>query len=332
MTTLFEDYRMKLSTIFAASVMAFGLVASAAAQTNMKISISVAQNSHQGVGIDVFAKEVEKRTAGRYKIQTFYSGSLGGERESIEAVQLGTQELTFTSTGPVPNFVPEARILDIPFLFRDKKHARAVLDGPIGQDMLVKFEPKGFKALAWGENGVRHMTNSKRAVNSPDDLKGLKMRTMENPVHVAAYKGFGIVPTPMAFPEVFTALQQGTVDGQENPLSVIMAAKFDQVQKYLSLTGHVYSPAIFLMSKAAFDKLSAADKTAFLESAKEAAKANRARVDEDDAKGVAELKSKGMSVVENVDKAKFVATLAPVNAEFEKQFGKDMLDKIRAVK
>jgi TRAP-type transport system periplasmic protein len=323
---------MKLNHLFLAATLAIGFVASAAAQTTMKISISVAQNSHQGVGIDVFAKEVEKRTAGRYKIQTFYSGSLGGERESIEAVQLGTQELTFTSTGPVPNFVPEARILDIPFLFRDKAHARAVLDGPIGQDMLVKFEPKGFKALAWGENGVRHMTNSKRAVNSPDDLKGLKMRTMENPVHVAAYKGFGIVPTPMAFPEVFTALQQGTVDGQENPLSVIMAAKFDQVQKHLSLTGHVYSPAIFLMSKAAFDKLSAADKTAFLESAKEAAKANRARVDEDDSKGVAELKSKGMSVVENVDKAKFVATLAPVNAEFEKQFGKETLDKIRAVK
>jgi TRAP-type transport system periplasmic protein len=323
---------MKLNHLFLAATLAIGFIASAAAQTTMKISISVAQNSHQGVGIDVFAKEVEKRTAGRYKIQTFYSGSLGGERESIEAVQLGTQELTFTSTGPVPNFVPEARILDIPFLFRDKAHARAVLDGPIGQDMLVKFEPKGFKALAWGENGVRHMTNSKRAVNSPDDLRGLKMRTMENPVHVAAYKGFGIVPTPMAFPEVFTALQQGTVDGQENPLSVIMAAKFDQVQKHLSLTGHVYSPAIFLMSKAAFDKLSAADKTAFLESAKEAAKANRARVDEDDSKGVAELKSKGMSVVENVDKAKFVATLAPVNAEFEKQFGKETLDKIRAVK
>ncbi len=323
---------MKLNRLFLAAVLSFGFVASAAAQTTMKISISVAQNSHQGVGIDVFAKEVEKRTAGRYKIQTFYSGSLGGERESVEAVQLGTQELTLTSTGPVPNFVPDARILDIPFLFRDKKHARAVLDGPIGQDMLVKFEPKGFKALAWAENGVRHMTNSKRAVNSPDDLKGLKMRTMENPVHVAAYKGFGIVPTPMAFPEVFTALQQGTVDGQENPLSVIMAAKLDQVQKHLSLTGHVYSPAIFLMSKAAYDKLSAADKTAFLESAKEAAKANRARVDEDDAKGVAELKSRGMSIVENVDKAKFVATLGPVNAEFEKQFGKETLDKIRAVK
>jgi tripartite ATP-independent transporter DctP family solute receptor len=301
-------------------------------QTTMKISISVAQNSHQGVGIDVFAKEVEKRTAGRYKVQTFYSGSLGGERESIEAVQLGTQELTLTSTGPVPNFVPEARILDIPFLFRDKAHARAVLDGPIGQDMLKTFEPKGFKALAWAENGVRHMTNSKRAVNAPDDLKGLKMRTMENPVHVAAYKGFGIITTPMAFPEVFTALQQGTVDGQENPLSVIMAAKFDQVQKHLTLTGHVYSPCIFLMNKAAFDKLSAADKQAFLDAAKEATKANRARVDEDDAKGVAELRSKGMQVVESPDKTKFQAALAPVYTQFEAQFGKANIDRIRNFK
>jgi TRAP-type transport system periplasmic protein len=326
---------MKLSRIFLAASLAAGFLAvtgAALAQTAMRISISVAQNSHQGVAIDTFAREVEKRTAGRYKIQPFYSGSLGGERESIEAVQLGTQELTFTSTGPVPNFVPDARILDIPFLFRDKAHARMVLDGPIGQEMLTKFEPKGFKALAWGENGVRHMTNSKRSVNTPDDLKGLKMRTMENPVHVAAYKGFGIVPTPMAFPEVFTALQQGTVDGQENPLSVIMAAKFDQVQKHLSLTGHVYSPAIFLMSKGAFDKLSAADKTAFLEAAKEGAKAGRARVDEDDSKGVAELRSKGMTVVENLDKSKFVAQLAPVNAEFEKQFGKANIDRIRNVK
>lgn len=323
---------MKLSKLVLGLALAAGFVASAAAQTTMKISISVAQNSHQGVAIDTFAREVEKRTGGRYKVQTFYSGSLGGERESIEAVQLGTQELAFSSTGPVPNFVPEARILDIPFLFRDKAHARAVLDGPIGQEMLTKFDSKGFKALAWAENGFRHMTNSKRAVNAPDDLKGLKMRTMENPIHVTAYKGLGIVTTPMAFPEVFTALQQGTVDGQENPLSVIMSAKFDQVQKHLSLTGHVYSPAIFLMNKASFEKLSAADKQAFIDAAKEGTKANRARVDEDDAKGVAELRSKGMSVVDNVDKSKFVNTLAPVNAEFEKQFGKANLDRIRNFK
>ena len=323
---------MKLNKLVIGLSLALGLAAGASAQTTMKISISIAQNSHQGIAIDTFGKEVEKRTGGRYKVQSFYSGSLGGERESIEAVQLGTQELAFSSTGPVPNFVPEAKILDIPFLFRDKAHARAVLDGPIGQEMLAKFEPKGFKALAWGENGIRHMTNSKRSVNAPEDLKGLKMRTMENPVHVAAYKGLGIVTTPMAFPEVFTALQQGTVDGQENPLSVIMASKFDQVQKHLTLTGHVYSPGIFLMSKPVFDKLSAADKQAFLDAAKEGVKANRARVDEDDAKGVTELRSKGMTVIENVDKAKFVAMLAPVNAEFEKQFGKANIDRIRNVK
>jgi TRAP-type transport system periplasmic protein len=324
---------MKLSKLLIGLSLALGFVATTSAQTTtMRISISVAQNSHQGIAIDTFAKEVEKRTAGRYKVQTFYAGALGGERESIEAVQLGTQELAFSSTGPIPNFVPETKILDVPFLFRDKPHARAVLDGPIGQDLLTKFDAKGFKALAWAENGVRHMTNSKRDVKVPEDLKGLKMRTMENPVHIAAYKGLGIVTTPMAFPEVFTALQQGTVDGQENPLSVIMSAKFDQVQKHLSLTGHVYSPAIFVMNKAAFDKLSAADKTAFIEAAKEGTKLNRARVDQDDATGVTELRAKGMTVTENVDKAKFVAMLAPVNAEFEKQFGKANLDAIRAVK
>jgi len=227
---------------------------------------------------------------------------------------------------------PEPCIFDLCCLFRDKAHARDVLDGPIGQDLHSKFEAKGFKALAWSENGVRHMTNSKRPINEPADLKGLKMRTMENPVHVAAYKGLGIVTTPMAFPEVFTALQQGTVDGQENPLSVIMAANFDQVQKHISLTGHVYSPSVYLMNKAVWDKLSAADKQIFLDAAKEGVKANRARVDKDDASGVAELRKKGMTVIENVDKAKFVATLAPINAEFEKQFGKANLDRIRNYK
>ncbi|MEO5702188.1 MAG: TRAP transporter substrate-binding protein [Casimicrobiaceae bacterium] len=321
-----------ITTVVAGALAACLSVGPAAAQTTMKINISLAQNSHQGVAIDTFAKEVEKRTNGRYKIQPFYSGSLGAERESVEAVQLGTQELTFTSTGPVPNFVPDVAILDIPFLFRDYGHARAVLDGPIGQDLLQKFPAKGIVALAWAENGFRHMTNSKHAVAVPEDLKGLKMRTMENPVHIQAYKAFGIIPTPMAFTEVFTALQQGTVDGQENPLSVITAAKLDQVQKYLSLTGHVYSPALFLMNKAAWDKLLPADKQAFLEAAKEGVKANRARVDEDEKKAVADLRSKGMTVTESLDKARFQATLGPTYAEFGKKFGQPNIDRIRNFK
>ena len=319
--------------VLSLSGLAMGFVPGvASAQTMMRISISTAGDSHQKVAIDTMAKEVEQRSNGRYKIQAFYASSLGGEREATESVQMGTQELTWTSSGPLPNFVPEAKIIDVPFLFRDYAHARAVLDGPIGQELLTKFDSKGIKALAWGENGFRHMTNSKRPINAPEDLKGLKMRTMENPVHIQAYKGFGIIPTPMAFGEVFTALQQGTVDGQENPISVISSNKFDQVQKYMTLTGHVYSAGIFLMNKALFDKLPEADKKIFLDSAKVAAKANRDRVDQDEKTAVADLRSKGMQIVENVDKTKYQAALAPVFADFDKQFGKANLDKIKNYK
>lgn len=300
--------------------------------TTFKMNISVSQNSHYGVAVDTFAAEVEKRTGGRYKVQNFYSSALGNEREATEAVQLGTLDLVMTSTGPIPNFVPEVSVLDIPFLFRSYEHARAVLDGPIGQEMLTKFDSKGFKALAWGENGFRHMTNNKVPVKSPADLRGLKLRTMENPIHIQAYKGFGIIPTPMGISEVFTGLQQGTVDGQENPLTVIQAWKFDQVQKHLTLTGHVYSPAVILMNKGLWDKLPAADKDAFLAAAKEAVKANRARIDSDEQTVVSYLRSKGMQVIEDVDRSQFQAALAPVFAEFNKKFGDAAIARIRDFK
>ena len=323
---------MQLHQLVLGLGLAFGLVAGASAQTTMRISISTAQNSHQGVAIDVFAKEVEKRTGGRYKVQTFYNGALGGERESIEAVQLGTQELAFSSTGPVPNFVPEAKILDVPFLFTDKAHARAVLDGPIGQEMLTKFDAKGFKALAWAENGFRHMTNSKRDVKSPEDLKGLKMRTMENPVHITAYKAFGIITTPMAFPEVFTALQQGTVDGQENPIPVILSAKFAQVQKYLSLTGHVYTPAYATVGAKKWASLPA-DVRKTLESV---AKDTQGFVYQAAAKAESDLleklKSGGMQV-NTPDKNAFIAASKPVYEEFAKEVkgAKEVIDRAIAL-
>jgi tripartite ATP-independent transporter DctP family solute receptor len=321
----------RLPALALAAALAAGLTFSwpVLAQTTLRINIALAQNSHYGVAIDTFARDVERRTQGRYKVLTFYSAALGAERESVEGVQLGTLDLTLTSTGPLPNFVPELAILDIPFLFRDYAHARAVLDGPIGQELLAKFPATGMVGLAWGENGFRHMTNSKRPVNVPEDLRGLKMRTMENPIHIEAYKQFGIRPTPMAFTEVFTALQQGTVDGQENPLSVITAAKLDQVQKYLSLTGHVYSPAVFLMNEAQWNKLSDADKQAFLDAAKEGVKANRARVDDDERKAVADLRAKGMTVSENVDKAKFRAALGPVYVDLAGRFGQANIDRIK---
>ena len=305
---------------------------SASAQTIVKIGYTPAATSHYGVGTNVFCEEIEKNTQNRYKCQIFPNGSLGGEREMIEAVQLGTLDIVNTSTGPVGNFVPEVKIVDIPFLFRDYDHARSYFDGPEGQALLTKFPAKGLVALTWTENGFRHMTNSKRSIVKPEDASGLKMRTMENKVHMDGYKAFGIRPTPMAFPEVFGALQQGIVDGQENPIPVILASKFSQVQKYLSLTGHVYSPALFLTSPRFMKKLNDADQKVFYEAAKKANIAQRKKVNEDEANGIAQLESEGMVVVRVVDGPAFRKALDQTYIQYGKEFGADNIKKIQDYK
>lgn len=319
-----------LQAVTAAALLATG--AAASAQTVLKMGYAVAQNSHYGVGATVLCDEIEKGTAGRYKCQHYPAAALGGEREMIEAVQLGTQDLVNTSTGPLGNFVPETKIFDIPFLFRDYDHARKVMDGKIGQDVLMAMRSKGLIGLAWGENGFRHMTNSKRPINQATDAAGLKMRTMENKVHMAGYKTFGILPTPMAFPELFTALQQGTVDGQENPIPVILASKFSQVQKHLSLTGHVYSPAVFILSPNVWNKLSDADKKVFTDAAIKGGAAQRKKVNDDENNGIAQLKKDGMQVVEKPNGDSFRKAVAPAYAEFAKEFGADKIAAIQAVK
>jgi len=315
--------------LFAAGTL---VCAAASAQTTIKIGYATSPQSHYGVGTTAFCEEVEKRTNGRYKCQQFPNSALGGEREMIEAVQLGTLDIVNTSTGPVGNFVPEVNIVDIPFLFRDYDHARKVLDGPIGDELRAKFPAKGLIALAWTENGFRHMTNSRRPIVKPEDAKGLKIRSMQNKVHIQAFQSIGIQPTPMAFPELFTALQQGTVDGQENPIPVILSAKFAQVQKHLSLTGHVYSPALLIASPALWNKLSDADKKAFTEAGKAGGAAQRRKVNEDERNGIDELRKAGMNVVTNVDGAAFRAAMTPVWAEFAKQFGADAIKRIQDVK
>jgi len=321
---------MKRSLI-ALAMFAAGISA-AQAQTIVKIGYATTATSHYGVGSTVFCDDIEKGTQGRYKCQQFPSSALGGEREMIEAVQLGTLDIVNTSTGPVGNFVPEVKIVDIPFLFRDYAHARKVMDGPIGQDILTKFPSKGLVALAWTENGFRHMTNNKRSIVKPEDAAGLKMRTMENKVHMEGYRAFGIQPTPMAFPEVFGALQQGTVDGQENPIPVILASKFSQVQKHLSLTGHVYSPALLITSPRLMNKLSDADKKVFYAAAKNASTAQRKKVNEDEDNGIAQLEKDGMTVVRKVDGQAFRNALIAPYAEYSKEFGADNIRKIQEVR
>jgi TRAP-type transport system periplasmic protein len=324
---------MKLLSLLTAALMSASIAAPSLAQTkSLKLGHPQSATSAFHAGAVVFAEEVAKRTNGRYKIDLFPSGSLGGEREMVESVQLGTLDFVVTSTGPVGNFVPDTLITDIPFLFRDYAHARAVLDGPIGQNILAKFPAKGLVGLAWAENGFRHLTNSKREVKGPSDLSGVKLRTMENPVHMTAFRALGAQPAPMAFTELFTALQQGTVDGQENPIPVIVSSKFGQVQKHLTLTGHVYSPALIMTSATLFGSLPKADQDAMGEAAKAGAAAMRKRVNEIETSGVAELKAQGVQVVDTVDKAAFQQALTPAYAEYAKRFGADNIERIRASK
>jgi tripartite ATP-independent transporter DctP family solute receptor len=313
-----------------AALLALGM-SGAQAQTALKLGYSLAPTSHYGVGATAMAEELERLSNGKFTIEQFPANALGGEREMVEGAQIGTVDLVITSTGPVGNFVPDTLITDIPFLFRDYEHAHAVLDGPIGQEILEQFPNHGLVALAWGENGFRNLTNNVRPIRSPEDAKGLKVRTMENQVHMRAFEELGVLPTPMAFPELFTALQQGTVDGQENPIGVILSANFAQVQDHLSLSQHVYSPALIIVSPAVWDGLSDEEKGWFREAAAAGAKAMREKVREDAETGVATLREQGMEVVEEVDRAAFEAALAPAFAEFAERFGQEKIDAIRNV-
>ena len=241
-------------------------------------------------------------------------------------------EAAIVSTGALSNFVPAVGVVDIPFLFRDTQHARAVMDGAFGQDLLAQFQKRGLVALSWGEQGFRHLSNNKHAVNGVADLKGLKIRVTENPVHITAFRTLGASPTPMSWPEVIGALQQGTIDGQENPISVLVSTKLWQVQKHLTLTSHVYAPMALIVSPSFWGSLNAAQKTAFTEAAKKGALASRAFVDTVEKKGVEEAKANGMKVVEKVDQAAFRTALEPAYKEYAKKFGQKTLDAITAVK
>ena len=303
-----------------------------AAPKEVKLGYALAVNSHYGAAAKAWADSVEKATNNAFAIKHFPSSALGGERELIEGLQLGTVEAAIVSTGALSNFVSDVGIVDIPFLFRDTQHARAVLDGKFGQDLMAKFQQRGLVALAWGEQGFRHLTNNKVSVQNVADLKGLKIRVTENPVHITAFRTLGAAPTPMSWPEVISALQQGTIDGQENPISVLTSSKLWEVQKHLTLTSHVYAPVVLVLSPSFWGSLTDAQKAAFTEGAKAGAQASRAFVDDVEAKGVEMAKSNGMQVVENVDAAAFRAALEPAYKQYAKKFGQQTLDAIANVK
>lgn len=326
-------FRTSCLAIAAATAMGFLSVAPAAAAEPVVIGIGFATPliGPHGAGAKAFKDELERLSPGRFKIQLYPAAALGGEREMVESLQLGNLQIAVTGTAVIGNFVPDLMVLDMPFMFRDSTHARAVLDGVVGQDLLAKFKPRGLVGLAFGEIGFRQITTTKRIVTTPDTMKGLKIRTMENPVHLAAFRALGAQPTPMSWAEVVTSLQQGTIDAQENPLSIIVASKLWETQKHLTLSKHAFTAIAFTMSPSVFDNLLPADQENIRKAAIVGRTANRQYVDEVEKAGVEEVRKHGMQVVTEVDLTAYRKQLEPVYKQYGARFG-SVMTRIAAVK
>ena len=316
------------------AMFALAVPASAQYKATMKLATATAPEHPYNLGAQKFADLIKERTNDRIRIKIYPSLQLGkGEREMLEGVQQGAIDLLVTSTGPLGGFSPSINILDFPFLFRDFNHVDLVMDGSIGRKLLDDFEKVNVKGLAFWENGFRHLTNSKRVVKKVEDGKGLKIRTMENKVHLAAWKDAGFNPTPMAWGEVFIAMQQGVIDGQENPIAVYYTSKlWEAKQNHLSLTSHVYSPSPILMSKKTFDIMPKEDQKLFLETALEVAKFQRRLNRDAEESRLKEVAGKGVTVVRDVDRESFKKAMAPVYDQFSSQFPKAEIEIIMNAK
>lgn len=309
-------------------------IASAQFKATMKLASATPPDHPYNVGGQKFADLIKERTNGRIEIKIYPAMQLGkGEREMLEGIQQGAIDLLVTSTGPLGGFSPSINILDFPFLFRDFNHVDLVMDGAIGRKLLNDFDKANIKALAFWENGFRHLTNSKRPVKKVEDGKGLKIRTMENKVHLAAWKAAGLNPTPMAWGEVFTALQQGVIDGQENPIAVIHSTKlWEAGQKHFSFSAHVYSPSPLVMSKMKFDAMPKEDQELFLKTGLEVAKFQRKlNRDAEEAK-MKEMATKGVTLIRDVDRESFKKAMAPTFDQFSSQFPKPEIENIMNAK
>jgi TRAP-type transport system periplasmic protein len=262
-------------------------------------------------GLELFGEKVAEKTDGKVEILVFPADQLGGQRQEVEGCTFGTHDMVLTSTMVLSNFEPTIGVFDMPFIFSNREHAYIVADGEIGDEVAAKLEPVGLKLLAYWENGFRYITNSVRPIVVPEDIKGLKIRVPESPVFLDTFTTLGAAATPMAFGEVFSALQLGTVDGQENPAGHVIVNAFYEVQDYISLTGHFYTYEPLVMSKALFDSLPADIQQALLESAAEAGDWERQASLEFDEDSLEQIEEVGMEILE-VDKPAFKKAVQPV--------------------
>lgn len=266
-------------------------------------------------GVMKFAELVEEKSDGRIHMDVFHSAQLASDRDCIEGMQMNTIQSGIMVASALASFTDAFLAFDLPFLFENSEQGQKLCDSEVGKEMLSRLDDIGIKGLGFMEYGMRNITNSKLPITVPDDLKGIKIRTMENPIHMAAFSAMGADPTPMAFGELFTALQQKTIDAQENPLSVITSSKFNEVQTYLSVTEHVYSAAPLMVSKTAYDALPADLQAVVDEAGMEACKWEREYLSEAETAWLSDLEAAGMEI-NYPEKAPFVEATAGAYEEF----------------
>lgn len=298
---------------------------------NIKFSIGTTQSGAQYRGLEYFEKIVEKRSDGDIQVDLFPGAQLGDDLQAVSNLQSGTLEMTAPSTSPLVGMFPEFAVFDLPFLFPTPQVADEVLDGEIGQQMLEDASRQGLVAIGWAENGYRQLTDSGVKVTSPSDLQGLKIRTMQNDIHLDIWRTLGANPTPMSFAELFTALEQGVVDGQENPWITIESSKFDEVQGYATETNHVYTPFITLVSARFWERLPSEYQQLLRDAAKQMGDYERevSRTLNDQIKQ--QLADSGMNITElTPEQVKvFQEKLAPVYDEWRDEIGGELIDSIR---
>ena len=308
-----------------------GAAGTSAPKVELKVGITLTMESHYAKGLVELDRLLRQYSNGSVTLEIFPDSQLGGERDLIESVSMGTVPMALISTGPVPNFFPEFAVLDLPYLFPTPQIAYQALDGEVGTALLNQLPSKGLLGLGFWENGVRHVTNSQREIKTPADLKGLKIRTMENDIHMTTYRHYGASPTPMPMGEVFLALQQKVVDGQENPAINILTSKLNEVQAYMSLTGNFYSPSLLFMNKGIFDKATKEQQDVILRASKEAKDWQRKYSQDNTADAIAKIKAGGTRVTE-VDLSVWIAGSQGTYKDYEGKLNQDYINKIRAIK
>lgn len=297
----------------------------------LKLGHVVAEKTALDEGAKHFAKLVEEKSNGEIVVEVYPNSALGDNRSMLEGLQLGTLEMMSPALAPLAGFTDKTLIFDLPYLFKNNAAAEAVLDGEVGQQVLKDLERSGFIGLTWWTQSWRHLTTGDREVRKPADMKGIKIRVMENPLHIAHFNTLGASAIPMAFSEVFTSLQQGVIDGQENPYANIKLSAFGEVQKYIIETGHIYDPIPVLISKIAWDKLSPEHQKIIQEAATEGARWQRDYAEKQDDEIRKEYQNSGKNVVIQLteeERQAFFDAVQPVYKEYEDKIGKDLIQKV----